>query len=63
MIGTSYSFSGSPFNIDRNGATLDTPDLGNMSVCHGFRGGGGGGGMGGGGNNGGGNQIDPGGLF
>lgn len=27
MVGTSYSFSGSLLNVDRHGATLDTPDF------------------------------------
>jgi hypothetical protein len=33
MIGTSYSFSGGRLTVDRQGATLDTPDLGAMGVC------------------------------
>ncbi len=33
MIGTSYSFNGDRKTIDRQGATLDTPDFGNMAVC------------------------------
>lgn len=35
MIGTSYSFSGTRIEVDRNGATLDTPDFGNMIGCGG----------------------------
>lgn len=33
MIGTSYSFSGDRITVDRQGATLDTPDFGNMATC------------------------------
>lgn len=35
MIGTSYSFSGTRIEVDRSGATLDTPDFGNMLGCGG----------------------------
>ncbi len=33
MIGTSYSFSGGRLTVDRQGATLDTPDIGHMAAC------------------------------
>ncbi len=33
MVGTSYSFSGDRLTVDRRGATLDTPDFGNMATC------------------------------
>jgi hypothetical protein len=33
MIGTSYSFSGNLLDVDRRGATLDTPDLGQAMFC------------------------------
>ena len=33
MIGTSYSFSGDRLTVDRQGATLDTPDFGNLAAC------------------------------
>jgi opacity protein-like surface antigen len=33
MIGTSYSFAGDRLTVDRQGATLDTPDLGVMAAC------------------------------
>ena len=33
MVGTSYSFNGDRLTIDRQGATLDTPDVGNMIGC------------------------------
>jgi hypothetical protein len=33
MVGTSYSFNGDRLTIDRQGATADTPDIGNMSGC------------------------------
>ena len=33
MVGTSYSFSGDRITVDRRGATLDTPDFGNMASC------------------------------
>ncbi len=33
MVGTSYSFNGDRITIDRQGATVDTPDFGNMVGC------------------------------
>lgn len=34
MIGTSYSFSGTKLDVDRRGATLDTPNFGNFLTCY-----------------------------